>query len=163
MDNLDHIQSLWAKQMPELDTRSMALIGRLQLVHKHMTHAMSQTFRRHGLTDAGFDVLATLLRSGAPHTLTPTQLLEQMLVTSGSMTSRLNSLEKQGLIRREVSMDDRRGRQVALTRKGRGVIEKVMADHVATQDRLLGVLNEREKTQFIKLLHGYLARTASDH
>lgn len=163
MDNLDHIQALWAKQMPELDTHSMALIGRLQLVYKHMTQTMSQTFRRYGLTDAGFDVLATLLRSGPPHTLTPTQLLEQMLVTSGSMTSRLNSLEKQGLIRREVSEDDRRGRQVALTKKGRTVIEKVMAHHVATQDNLLSVLNEREKTQLIRLLRGYLARTTSDH
>ncbi|MFV8783629.1 MarR family winged helix-turn-helix transcriptional regulator [Microbulbifer sp. SA54] len=161
MNNLDHIQKLWAEQMPELNTAAMALIGRLQLVNKHMTQAMSQTFRRYGLTDAAFDVLATLLRSGPPHTLTPTQLLEQLLVTSGSMTSRLNSLEKQGLIRREVGITDKRSRQVALTRKGHTLIRKVMAHHVATQDQLLSVFNEDEKARLVELLQCYLTRTSA--
>ncbi|MFI2810360.1 MULTISPECIES: MarR family winged helix-turn-helix transcriptional regulator [Microbulbifer] len=161
MDNLDRIQELWAAEMPGLDTSSMALIGRLQLVNKQMTQAMSATFRRHGLTDAGFDVLATLLRSGPPYTLTPSQLLDQMLVTSGSMTSRLDSLERGGFIERVVSPGDRRSRQVKLTTRGRAVIRKAIVDHVATQDRLLSVLTDTEKSGLIKLLRLYLARSAA--
>ena len=57
MQNLDNIQALWAQEMPQLDTSTMALIGRLQIAHKHMTLAMSKTFRRYGLSEAGFDVL----------------------------------------------------------------------------------------------------------
>ena len=162
MDNLDRIQELWAKQMPELDTSSMALIGRLQLVHKLMAREMSTTFRRHGLTDAAFDVLATLLRSGPPHTLTPAQLLDQVLVTSGSMTSRLDSLEKRDLIKRLVSPVDKRSRQVKLTAKGRAIIERAIVDHVATQENLLAVLSESERSQLTNLLRCYLARSQAN-
>ena len=158
MDNLDHIRERWAQEMPELDTSSMALIGRLQQVNKYMSQAMSQTFRRHGLTDAAFDVLATLLRSGPPYTLTPAQLLEQLLVTSGSMTSRLISLEKQGLIQRKVNAEDKRSRQVVLTKKGHGIIKRAMKRHVETQDTLLQSLSEKEKAQLTELLKRYLTR-----
>lgn len=158
MDNLDHIRKCWAQEMPELDTSSMALIGRLQQVNKYMSQAMSQTFRRHGLTDAAFDVLATLLRSGPPYTLTPAQLLEQLLVTSGSMTSRLISLEKQGLIQRKVSTEDKRSRQVVLTKKGHEIIKRAMKQHVETQDALLSSLSKKEKAQLTELLRCYLTR-----
>lgn len=158
MDNLDHIRKCWAQEMPELDTSSMALIGRLQQVNKYMSQAMSQTFRRHGLTDAAFDVLATLLRSGPPYTLTPAQLLEQLLVTSGSMTSRLISLEKQGLIQRKVSTEDKRSRQVVLTKKGHEIIKRAMKQHVETQDALLSSLSKKERAQLTELLRCYLTR-----
>lgn len=158
MDNLDHIRKCWAQEMPELDTSAMALIGRLQQVNKYMSQAMSQTFRRHGLTDAAFDVLATLLRSGPPYTLTPAQLLEQLLVTSGSMTSRLISLEKQGLIQRKVSTEDKRSRQVVLTKKGHEIIKRAMKQHVETQDALLSSLSKKERAQLTELLRCYLTR-----
>ena len=161
MDALDHIQALWAQQMPELDTSSMALIGRLQIVHKQLTQAMTQTFRQFGLTDAGFDVLATLLRSGPPHALTPKQLLAQLLVTSGSMTSRLDSLEKQGLIERTVGTNDKRQRQVQLTQRGRGVIEQAVVAHVETQKKLLRVLNQQEQQEFTEMLRTFMARSAT--
>ena len=160
MDALDHIQQLWAKQMPELDTSSMALIGRLQILHKQLTHAMSQTFRQFQLTDAGFDVLATLLRSGPPHALTPKQLLEQLLVTSGSITSRIDSLEKQGLIARTIGIKDKRQRQVQLTPKGKTTIEQAIKAHVETQKRLLSVLTEQEQRDLTEMLRTFMARSA---
>lgn len=94
MQNLERIKQQWAKELPDLNTSTMALIGRLQIVHKHMSSVMSDTFRQFQLTDAGFDVIATLRRSGKPYRLTPNQLLDQMLITSGSMTSRLTHLKK---------------------------------------------------------------------
>jgi DNA-binding MarR family transcriptional regulator len=159
MDTLDHIQQLWAQQQPDLDTSSMALIGRLQIVHKQLTQEMSKTFRQFNLTDAGFDVLATLLRSGAPYALTPKLLLAQMLVTSGSMTSRLDSLEKQGLIQRTVGEADKRQRQVRLTTAGKNVITEALLAHVETQQRLLSVLTEQEQNEMIGLLRTFMARS----
>lgn len=159
MDALDHIQKLWAQQQPDLDTSSMALIGRLQIVHKYLTQEMSKTFRQFDLTDAGFDVLATLLRSGKPYALTPKKLLAQMLVTSGSMTSRLDSLEKQGLIQRSIGSSDKRQREVRLTKTGKNVIEKAIKAHVQTQQRLLDVLSTQEQQEMIELLRTFMARS----
>ncbi|UTW34316.1 MarR family transcriptional regulator [Idiomarina loihiensis] len=142
--------------MPDLNTSTMALIGRLQIVHKHMSSVMSDTFRQFQLTDAGFDVIATLRRSGKPYRLTPNQLLDQMLITSGSMTSRLTHLKKKGLIAREQDADDGRVNWVKLTNKGLALSEQVIHQHVKTQEQLLSVLSEDERKQLTEQLSNYL-------
>jgi DNA-binding MarR family transcriptional regulator len=158
MQNLERIKQQWAKELPELDTSTMALIGRLQVLHKHITSAMSETFRQFGLTDAGFDVLATLRRSGKPYRLTPNQLLEQMLITSGSMTSRLILLQKKGLVERKQDENDRRIHWVKLTEAGLTLSDKLIYEHVRTQEQLLSVLSESERTQLTEQLSHYLKR-----
>ena len=156
MQNLDNIQALWAREMPQLDTSTMALIGRLQIAHKHMTLAMSKTFRRYGLSEAGFDVLATLRRSGPPYRLTPNQLLMQMLVTSGSMTSRLNQLKKQQLITRSQDQQDKRICWVQLTEQGLALSKEVIQAHVETQQTLLAGLSREQHQQLLSGLQAYL-------
>lgn len=160
MDELDHIQAAWANEIPELDTRSMALIGRLQIVHKRLSLAMSNNFRQFGLTDAGFDVLATLRRSGPPYQLTPNQLLAQTLITSGSLTSRLQSLEKQGFISRQCASTDKRSIYVTLTTSGKAVIAKALVAHVAIQQKLLSGLSPTEQQQLVSLLRTFIQVTA---
>ncbi|HAS14176.1 MAG TPA: MarR family transcriptional regulator [Idiomarina abyssalis] len=158
MQNLERIKQQWAKELPELDTSTMELVGRLQVIHKHMASAMNNTFRQFGLTDAGFDVLATLRRSGKPYRLTPNQLLEQMLVTSGSMTSRLTLLQKKGFVTREQDENDGRVNWVKLTDKGLVLSNQVIHQHVQTQERLLSVLSESERLQLTEQLSRYLKR-----
>lgn len=158
MQNLERIKQQWAKELPELDTSTMELVGRLQVINKHMTSAMSNAFRQFGLTDAGFDVLATLRRSGKPYRLTPNQLLEQMLVTSGSMTSRLTLLQKKGFVTREQDKNDGRVNWVKLTDKGLVLSNQVIHQHVQTQESLLSVLSESERLQLTEQLSRYLKR-----
>ncbi|MTJ02170.1 MarR family winged helix-turn-helix transcriptional regulator [Idiomarina piscisalsi] len=158
MQNLERIKQQWAKELPELDTSTMELVGRLQVLHKHMTSAMSETFRQFGLTDAGFDVIATLRRSGAPYRLTPNQLLEQMLITSGSMTSRLTHLQKKGLVEREQDDKDGRVHWVKLTDAGLTLSDKVIYEHVNTQKQLLSVLSVKERQQLTEQLREVLVR-----
>ncbi|GHG60420.1 MarR family transcriptional regulator [Alishewanella longhuensis] len=160
MDELDRIQQAWATEIPALDTSSMALIGRLQIVHKRLSQGMSANFRQFGLTDAGFDVLATLRRSGAPYQLTPNQLLAQTLITSGSLTSRLQSLEKQGFITRSCASNDKRSIEVTLTANGKTVIEQALVAHVATQQQLLNGLSHTEQQQLVLLLRAFIQATA---
>lgn len=160
MDELDRIQQAWADEMPELNTTSMALIGRLQIVHKRLALTMSNNFRQYGLTDAGFDVLATLRRSGPPYQLTPNQLLAQTLITSGSLTSRLQSLEKQGFISRSCASTDKRSINVSLTASGKTVIEQALVTHVATQQQLLSGLTQAEQQQLVALLKTFIQVTA---
>ncbi|MCB5226372.1 MarR family transcriptional regulator [Alishewanella sp. 16-MA] len=156
MDELDRIQQAWATEMPTLNTDSMALIGRLQILHKRLTNAMSPNFRQYGLTDAGFDVLATLRRSGIPYQLTPNQLLGQTLITSGSLTSRLQSLEKQGFVSRHPAAADKRSIVVSLTESGKKVIEQLLVKHVETQQQLLSGLSAHEQQQLISLMRNWL-------
>jgi len=157
MDEIDTIRAQWAQQRPDLDTAPMGLIGRLGRVAQYLSQEMEVTFARHGLTRAGFDVLATLLRSGPPHALTPNQLLATMMITSGTMTNRIDQLEQAGLVERVRNAGDKRSVLVGLTQAGREVIEAAVTDHVATQTRLVAALAPNERSQLDDLLRGFLA------
>jgi len=158
MYDLDKIVAQWAKQRPDLDTNPMILIWRVQRLARHLMQEMTTTIARHDLTFPGFDVLATLLRSGPPHSLTPNQLLETMIITSGTMTNRIDQLEKQGLVARIKNPEDKRSTMVSLTKKGHEVIGNAVTEHVETQTRLVSVLSTQEQTKLNSLLKKYLSR-----
>lgn len=157
MDEIDIIKAQWARQRPDLDTDPMALIGRLMRVSRYLSQEMADTFAKFGLTGAGFDVLATLLRSGHPHALSPNQLLSTMMITSGTMTNRIDQLEKLALVKRIKSTEDRRSVLIALTDKGRAIVDDAVTAHVATQTRLVAVLSEKERQVLNQILGTYLS------
>ena len=159
MDDIDNIIAQWAAQRPDLNTDPMALIGRLGRLRSRLADEMAKTFAKHGLTSASFDVLATLLRSGPPHALTPNQLLDTMMITSGTMTNRIDQLVRAGLVKRVPNPDDKRSVSVALTDKGRAVIDRAVTDHVATQERIVSVIDPDEQAQLNALLKTFLAKT----
>ena len=158
MNEIDQIQSQWAQQRPDLNTEPMALIGRLLRVSHHLSKEMALTFEAHGMNGAKFDVLATLLRSGPPHALTPNQLLASMMITSGTLTNRLDQLEKSGLIARQKSTEDKRSVTVALTADGRQIIDETVTAHVATQERLTSIISHDDQQRLNSILEGYLAQ-----
>tara|TARA_R110002049_G_scaffold44333_6_gene130150 strand:- start:4866 stop:5357 length:492 start_codon:yes stop_codon:yes gene_type:complete len=158
MDDIDRIKAQWAVQRPDLNTDPMALIGRLGRLRAHVADEMGKTFAKHGLTSASFDVLATLLRAGPPHALTPNQLLDTMMITSGTMTNRIDQLVRAGLVRRVPNPDDKRSVSVALTDVGRALIDRAVTEHVATQERIVSVLSPDEQTQLNALLKAFLAK-----
>lgn len=160
MDDIDTIKAQWAQQRPDLDTDPMALIGRLMRVSQHLSRQMADTFAKFDLTSASFDVLATLLRSGPPHALSPNQLLSTMMITSGTMTNRIDQLEKQQLVKRIRSTEDRRSVKIALTDKGRRLIDEAVTAHVATQIRLVSALPAQDRAALDQLLRKYLAGIA---
>ena len=161
MFDMDEIKAQWAQQRPDLDTEPMELIGRLIRLSTHLSQEMGETFARHGLSAASFDVLATLLRSGPPHALSPNQLLATMMVTSGTMTNRIDQLEKEGLVSRVQNPKDKRSVLVKLTEKGRRIIDDAVTDHVETQTRLVSVIDEHQRDDLNALLKFYLANIPS--
>ncbi|WP_108257998.1 MarR family winged helix-turn-helix transcriptional regulator [Mangrovicoccus ximenensis] len=137
MDQVDRILEQWRRERPDLDVGPMGLLGRLKRLHDRLSEETAQVFRANGLTAAGFDVLATLRRAGPPHALTPSALIDWTMVTSGTMTNRLDKLEAAGLIERRPNPADGRGALVALTPEGLDLIDRVASAHVANQHRML--------------------------
>lgn len=102
-------------------------------------------------------MLATLRRSGAPYRLSPGELLDTLMVTSGTMTNRIDQLEKQNFVERIVNPDDRRSVLIGLTETGLALVDETVTDHVANQNRLVSALSEEDQETFDRLLRTYLA------
>ncbi|RLU83976.1 MarR family transcriptional regulator [Streptomyces griseocarneus] len=139
-DQVDRIRAQWAAQRPDLDVSPMGVIGRIQRLSRLVDAEIRRTFAKHGLDTASFDVLATLRRSDPPHRLTPAELMRSSMVTSGAITQRLDRLQARGLVTRAPSDSDGRGVHVTLTEAGFSLVEAVLPDHLATENRLLAAL-----------------------
>jgi DNA-binding MarR family transcriptional regulator len=157
MDAVDKILTQWNRERPDLDVGPMGLLGRLARLRSHLAREIDAEFGRHGLNSSSFDVLATLRRSGAPYRLSPGELMETMMITSGTMTNRIDQLEKAGMVERLDNPDDRRGVIIALTDKGFETVETAVTGHVANQHRLVAALDTHERQQFNALLSKFLA------
>lgn len=158
MDGVDEILAQWAAQMPGLDVRAMGPMGRLARLSRLLTRELEQNMARFGLSLAGFDVLATLLRAGPPHCLSPGELLGSMMVTSGTVTSRVDQLEAQGLVKRSRNPADARGMLISLTPEGMARAEAAVAAHAARQAALLGTLEPDAQAALDAALRHALAR-----
>lgn len=157
MDDVDKIITQWNRERPELDVRPMALIGRLRRVSNRLSKGMGKTFEAYGLNDASFDVLATLRRSGAPYALSPGDLMDTMMITSGTMTNRIDQLVKRDLVERIANQQDARSVTIKLTDKGFELIETVVKAHVQTQHELVSKLSLDERKALDRLLVTFLA------
>lgn len=157
MDQVDRILSQWRQERPDLNVGPMGTIGRLKRLADHLAQELISVYKVHDLTMASFDVLATLRRAGAPYALTPSALISWTMVTSGTMTNRLDRLEADGLIERRPNPEDGRGSVVALTDKGFALIDKVVTEHVANQHRLVEQLPDALRAGLDDGLRAWLA------
>lgn len=152
-DRADIAKAQWSKEMPGLDLEPMVLLGRLSeaaqaIINGHLVPAYAKI----GLKQGEFDVLATLVRSGPPYKLMPTDLYKSMMMSSGGMTSRLDKLEKAGHIERCPHPDDRRALMVCLTDSGHRLIKGMLPTYVESQKRAVGGLTEDERATLSRLL-----------
>jgi DNA-binding MarR family transcriptional regulator len=151
-DHVQHVLEQWRREAPELDRSPMGVVGRISRLAQLLQDELEPVFAAHGVNGGEFDVLAALRRAGRPYRLTPTELSRALMVTSGGMTKRLTALEGRGLIRREPDPNDGRSKAVALTPQGKRLVEAILPEHVANEQRLLGELSGRERTELAGLL-----------
>lgn len=151
-DRVDVILSQWARERPDLDASPLAVVGRLSRVTRQIEEALRVNQRRFGLTPDEFDVLATLRRGGAPFEMNPCDLGDSMMISSGTVTHRLDKLEKRGLVSRRPDPGDRRSVLVSLTPEGRELQDTAMVSHLELEARLLSGLTERQRAELAKLL-----------
>ncbi|MGO3869124.1 MAG: MarR family winged helix-turn-helix transcriptional regulator [Alcaligenes sp.] len=156
-DAVDLIIKQWRGQRPDLpNLDAMALLGRMTRCFQLVQKQMSENFRRHGLQLGEFDVLASLRRSGPPYTLAPTALFSTLMVSSGTMTHRLQGLEKQGLIERIADPEDARRILVRLSPAGLACVDTVVVDHLANEENLLEGLNTEQRQSLDSLLRDWM-------
>ncbi|MBD2258424.1 MarR family transcriptional regulator [Pseudanabaena sp. FACHB-2040] len=155
-DPVDAILAQWQKERPDLDVSPMGIVGRVGRLSKYLDRAIQETFSDFGLNAGEFDVLATLRRSGQPYQLSPTELFNTLMVSSGTMTHRIDRLEQADLVKRTPDPSDRRGTLIELTDKGFNLIEKAVEAHVANEHRLLAVLEDAERDALTQLLRKLL-------
>lgn len=163
MDRAAHAVEQWRRERPDLDPSPMIVLGRLQEAALVIARdRLNPLFARYGLQPGEFDVLATLRRSGAPYALTPTALYDAAMISSGSMTNRIDRLEKVGWVERRPNPADGRGTLVALTPAGLALIDDAVVAHVGNQQRALSALSDAEQRQLAKLLGKLLQGQADE-
>jgi DNA-binding MarR family transcriptional regulator len=154
-DDLDHvgrIQAQWARERPDLDTAAMGIIGRLHRLAAVLHDELRPVFATAGLSDGDFDVLAALRRAGEPFELTPGELAATTMITSGAVTKRVDRLVAAGWVTRSVDGRDARVRWIALTTEGRALVDRVVEDHFANEERLVATFSDAERRELTHLL-----------
>jgi DNA-binding MarR family transcriptional regulator len=155
-DEVDEIVDGWQAQRPDLDVEPMQVLSRISRLAKHLDIARRGAFADHGLEPWEFDVLSALRRQGPPFQLTPGALIRATLVTSGTMTNRIDRLEATGLVRREPDPGDKRGVLVTLTPAGAERADAALADLLGREQALLAGLGKAERAQLASLLRTLL-------
>jgi DNA-binding MarR family transcriptional regulator len=161
-DEVDDLVAAWQAERPDLDVRPMQVLSRISRLARHLDRERRSAFAAHDLESWGFDVLAALRRQGTPYELSPGALLRATLVTSGTMTNRIDRLEEAGLVRRRPDPQDKRGVLVTLTAAGQARVDAALADLLAAEQALLACLPEASRHTLASLLRILLAPLDAD-
>lgn len=161
LDDVDRLVNQWTAERPDLDVRAMATIARLLNLATHIRERLTAFAAEYGVSVPEADVLFTLRRSGPPYRLSPTAIADALLVPTGTMTNRLDRLERQGLIERVPHPTDRRSMEVELTDHGRRVVDDAVTRHVANEEEMLAPLSERERATLDRLTARLLQHLAT--
>jgi DNA-binding MarR family transcriptional regulator len=157
-DDVDAIVDAWARERPDLDVAPLQVLSRVTRLGQHLDTARSLAFTRQELDTWEFDVLAALRRSGDPYALSPGQLAVVTLVTSGTITNRVDRLETRGLVRREPDPTDRRGVRVLLTPEGQARVDGAIKDLLESEREILSGISEAECETLAQLLRQLMQR-----
>lgn len=151
-DEVDGIIAAWQRERPDLDVSPLEVLSRVSRLARQLDLGRRSAFREHGLEPWEFDVLAALRRSGPPYGLSPGRLLAETLVTSGTMTNRVDRLEAKGLVQRSADRRDRRGVLVSLTPLGRARVDRALDALLDREEALLSGLTGGRRAELAGLL-----------
>lgn len=151
-DEVDALVAAWQRERPDLDVTLMHVLSRVTRLARHLDLARREAFAAHDLEAGEFDVLAALRRAGKPYELTPSQLIAANLVTSGTMTNRIDRLEQKNLVTRKPDPNDGRGVLVKLTTAGQNAVDAALTDLLERERILLAGISKSERNQLADLL-----------
>ncbi len=151
-DEVDELTDAWARERADLDLAPVAVFSRISRLARHLDLARRDAFTRHGMESWEFDVLTALRRAGAPYELSPGRLLRETLVTSGTMTNRVDRLAARGYVERSPDPGDRRGVIVRLTPDGKAAVDAAFEELLAAENALLADLTDPDRDRLAALL-----------
>jgi DNA-binding MarR family transcriptional regulator len=151
-DEVDRLVAAWQRERPDLDVAPMQVLSRITRLALHLDRARREAFADQGLETSDFDVLSALRRSGEPYQLSPGQLVQQTLVTSGTMTHRVDRLVGKELVERLPDPADRRGVLVRLTPTGRSSVDGALTALLERERDLLADLDPAITAQVVDAL-----------
>jgi DNA-binding MarR family transcriptional regulator len=157
-DAIDRMLRDWRIALPDLDPAALDVVGRVIVLGRHLERSVEDALAKHDLSLGEFDILATLRRAGTKGGLTPSQMLESVMLSSGGMTARLDKLTEAGLVCRKADGDDRRKVVVELTAKGRKSIDAATATRFAEAAESQPRLSPREMQTMTDLLRRWLVQ-----
>ncbi len=156
-DEVDELVDAWRRERPDLDVEPLEVLSRVTRLARHLDRARRSAFTEHSLDTWEFDVLSALRRAGDPYELSPGRLLSRTLVTSGTMTNRVDKLVARGYVERRPDSDDRRSVLVRLTPEGRAVVDSAMVGLLQRERELLGGLSATQRRELAGLLRTIVA------
>ncbi len=151
-DLIDALIADWNIERPDLDVDAMQIVGRVMKLGKIFENRASLALKENRIYYTDLDVLATLRRSGKPYQLTPKQLMESVVITSGAMTALLNRLTKLELIYRAADENDGRISLAGLTEKGKKIIDEAIKKRFDEAKNSIQILNKKEQEDLSILL-----------
>lgn len=155
-DQIDNIVEQWIKERPDLEAGAGAIIDRISRIYRLVDQRFQNIFAGHNLNRGEFEVLAALRRAGLPFTLTPTDLFQALMLSSGAMTNRIDQLEKAGLVIRKPDPADRRGVLVTLTEQGRQLIDEVLKVYFDSHTEMIKTFTPEEQETLSGLLRKFI-------
>lgn len=163
-DAVNRIIMQWQEQGFKSDELvAMETIGRIKRLELLLMRGIAEGHKaQFDLAHWEFDVLATLRRAGEPYCLSPTALFDTMMVSSGTMTNRLQHLEKKKLISRVDNPDDKRSLLVQLTQAGKALMDKALPAHLERENELLAGMSQEELKMLNMLLKKVELQMAGD-
>ncbi|WP_176960092.1 MarR family winged helix-turn-helix transcriptional regulator [Lentzea jiangxiensis] len=127
-DDIDAEVESWRAAVPAIDPV------------KYLDFLATEIAAPHGLNRADYEILARLFWIGPPHRLTPKQFANGTLSPATTITSRLDRLEKAGLVVRELDPSDRRSSPATLTDAGREIFLRTVAGQAERERDLFTAL-----------------------
>jgi DNA-binding MarR family transcriptional regulator len=151
-DEVDRIVDAWQQERPDLDVAPLQVLSRVSRLARHLDIARREAFAANDLELGEFDVLAALRRAGKPYALTPSALISQNLVTSGTMTNRIDRLESKNLVARMPDPTDGRGVLVQLTQAGKTAVDRALDELLAREKSLLATISKADREKLANVL-----------
>ena len=156
-DEVDDLVEAWRRERSDLELAPVEVFSRISRLSRHLDRARKQAFNEQQIESWEFDVLAALRRAGAPYELSPGRLLKETLVTSGTMTNRVDRLAARNLVERLPDPSDRRGVLVRLTASGKATVDAAFESLVERERDLLAALPAKDRKQLAGLLRTLLS------
>jgi len=151
-DEVDRIVGAWSRERPDLDFAPLQVLSRVGRLSKHLDRARRTAFTASGLESWEFDVLSALRRAGSPYQLSPKALLLQTLISSGTMTNRIDRLVERALVERRTDPHDGRGILVMLTPTGRTSVDTAISELLVAETEVLDNLSSGDQDRLAALL-----------